>query len=236
MSDIEHRQETWDAVWSSPGMAPVNDTVIETIDLPSVSSVLEVGAGSGRNLLELRRRGKKAFYLDFSRVAARGFADRAPGWPVYQADARSLPFADSSFDLVYSLGLIEHFNDEDQVQVVREKFRVTREYVLMDTPQFFAPEMVLRRILMRLNRWPYGEEFEFSYPRLMRLVRAAEPNARLVKRYGRELVPLPRALKQSVYGRIPYRLRRLYLSIQGPFAFAWAGSIGLLFAKANAAR
>ncbi len=70
-------------------MAPVNDTVIEIIDLPSVSSVLEVGAGSERNLLELRRCGKRAFYLDSSRVAAHGFADRAPGWPVYQADARS---------------------------------------------------------------------------------------------------------------------------------------------------
>ncbi len=89
MSGIEPRQETWDAVWPSPGMAPVNDTVIETIDLPSVSLVLEVCAGAGRNLLELRRRGKRAFYMDYSSVAARGFADRAPGWPVYQADARS---------------------------------------------------------------------------------------------------------------------------------------------------
>ncbi len=70
-------------------MAPVNGTVIETIDLPSVSSVLKIDAGCGRNLLELRRRGKRAYYLDLSRVATRGFADLAPGWPVYQADARS---------------------------------------------------------------------------------------------------------------------------------------------------
>lgn len=87
-----------------------------------VGDVLDVGAGSGGNLGVLRDLGWNPTALEYSPAAA-GIV-RGRGMNVVRADARHLPFADASFDLVMSTDAWEHIDDD--AAVARESFRVAR--------------------------------------------------------------------------------------------------------------
>ena len=76
--------------------------------------VLEIGVGMGTDFLQWNRAGAYATGVDLTeecvaltraRLLVFGFPDEGR---VLQADAENLPFADSSFDLVYSWGVIHH--------------------------------------------------------------------------------------------------------------------------------
>jgi ubiquinone/menaquinone biosynthesis C-methylase UbiE len=87
--------------------------------------VLEIGCGTGSDLLQFAKHGALATGIDVTRrhveLARRRVGDLAV---VLEADARHLPLEDGSFDYVYSHGVLHH-SDEPQ-QVVREIFRVLR--------------------------------------------------------------------------------------------------------------
>jgi len=51
-----------------------------------------------------------------------------------RGDARDLPFADKSFDLVISSDMLEHLATEDRLIAFREMFRVSRRFVIMAAP------------------------------------------------------------------------------------------------------
>jgi SAM-dependent methyltransferase len=73
--------------------------------------VLEIGAGTGRQAQELRGRGfdVEAIEIPDSRYAA----DRA--FPITDYDGRHIPFADGSFDIVFSSNVLEHVPDLGQM-------------------------------------------------------------------------------------------------------------------------
>ncbi len=89
---------------------------------------LEVGAGSGRLSRLLALRGYATCCLDYS-IEALTYARThyegkgAPGVYVL-GKAEHLPFDDNSFDLVFSTGLLEHY--EDPMTIVFEMVRVLR--------------------------------------------------------------------------------------------------------------
>ncbi len=83
---------------------------------------LDVGAGSGGNLNVLRELGWETSALEYSPTAAQFTHGR--GIPVVRGDARVLPFADESFDLVMSTDMWEHVDDD--AAVARESFRVLK--------------------------------------------------------------------------------------------------------------
>lgn len=96
---------------------------------------LEVGCGSGGVSLYLHNRyGYDATLTDLSdsalAFARRNFEHHArrPGWEqavrFEKADALALPYADASFDVVMSFGLLEHFSDIEQP--IAEQLRVLR--------------------------------------------------------------------------------------------------------------
>lgn len=81
------------------------------------------------------------------------------------ADVRRLPFADASFDVVYSMGTIEHFDESEDA--VREMARVLKPggRVILGVPNRFDPFLrpVLVWLLWVLGHYGYG--FEKSYSR-----------------------------------------------------------------------
>jgi ubiquinone/menaquinone biosynthesis C-methylase UbiE len=72
--------------------------------------VLEVGAGSGRDLLELAAAGASGFVLDYSpaslELVRRQAQARGLQVGLVRADALALPFRDGAFDVVFHLGLL----------------------------------------------------------------------------------------------------------------------------------
>jgi SAM-dependent methyltransferase len=87
--------------------------------------VLEIGCGTGADLLQFAKHGAIATGVDLTARHVELARKRLGGHAVvHQADMRSLPFNDESFDYVYSHGVLHHSDEPERV--VREMFRVLR--------------------------------------------------------------------------------------------------------------
>ncbi len=87
--------------------------------------VLEIGCGSGCDLLQFAKHGAIATGIDRTpkhlELARQRVGNLAT---VTEADARRLPFPDASFDYVYSHGVVHHSDEPEKI--VAEIFRVLR--------------------------------------------------------------------------------------------------------------
>jgi SAM-dependent methyltransferase len=153
--------------------------------------VLEVGAGSGRDLLALAKEGAIGVVLDYS-PASLGLVQkqaRRQDVPVLlvRADALAMPFRDGACDVVYHQGLLEHFRDPAPLLV--ENARVTRSggRVVVDVPQTFHLYTVMKQAMILANVWFAGWETQFTPDQLERLVQRA--GLRVRRTYGEWMVP-----------------------------------------------
>lgn len=193
-STLEHWESYWkghanlEATYSTGGRL----TREILADGPVVGrAVLEVGAGSGRDLLGLARAGATGVVLDYSPASlelVRRQA-RSQGLPVHlvQADALRMPFRDGAFDVVFHQGLLEHFRDP--LPLLRENARITRRggRVVVDVPQTFHPYTAMKQILIAFGHWFAGWETQFTPGGLERVLAAS---GLAVKRtYGEWMVP-----------------------------------------------
>jgi 2-polyprenyl-6-hydroxyphenyl methylase/3-demethylubiquinone-9 3-methyltransferase len=73
------------------------------------------------------------------------------------ADARNLPFPAESFDFVFSVGLMEHF--EDPKAVLAEQHRVLRTggFLLVKVPQKYSVYTAIKKVMIHFGKWPYGD-------------------------------------------------------------------------------
>jgi glycosyltransferase involved in cell wall biosynthesis/SAM-dependent methyltransferase len=109
---------------------------IDALDVAG-KQVLEIGLGEGSESERLIRRGARWSGVDLTaesvaRVRARLALRELPYEQLRQASVLDLPFADDSFDLVFSHGVLHHVPDIKQAQ--REIYRVLRpagELVIM---------------------------------------------------------------------------------------------------------
>lgn len=153
--------------------------------------VMEIGAGSGRDLLALAKLGAKGIVLDYSPASLRLVKQQAEaqGIPVMfvQADATRMPFRDGAIDVSFHQGLLEHFRDP--MPLLRENARITRSggRVLVDVPQTYHLYTLMKNVLILLNRWFAGWETQFTVSRLERLVR--ESGLEVTRTYGDWMVP-----------------------------------------------
>jgi len=103
---------------------------------PSAASLLEVGCGTGFVLAALHAR-FPGIRLAGGELSAAGIdvaRARVPDVPVYQVDARRLPF-EREFDVVAAFDVLEHVDDDERV--LSEMARVAKSSggVLVSVPQ-----------------------------------------------------------------------------------------------------
>ena len=103
--------------------------------------VLDVGCGTGLSMEYFRERGAMTSGIDITFTSVKYANENR--LKAIEADARSLPYKDNSFDIVYSIGVIEHFNEtqralEEQVRVCRPGGVVIAVVPNLLTPYCFA--------------------------------------------------------------------------------------------------
>ena|GEM_PF-2752617 len=107
--------------------------------LPGFSGgkILDVGCGHGMMMEHFRRSGNQVYGIDITSQSIQH--NLLQGLTALEADARRIPFKDGTFDLVYSLGVIEHFDDtqtalHEQVRVCKPGGCVVAVVPILVTP------------------------------------------------------------------------------------------------------
>lgn len=121
----------WDKKWSEIFDHYQNDLrhayYIHSLLAANETHVLEIAAGSFRDMAELRRRGVGCEGMDFSSESAARARERFPDFSpfIHQMSAFSMPFPDKAFDVTYHNGFWILFSDGQIKDLAKEQARVT---------------------------------------------------------------------------------------------------------------
>lgn len=129
-----------------------------------ISSALELGCGTASTLATLARRtGARAVGIDRSPAAVAQARARYPRIDVQVGDLFDLQLPPKSFDLVYSVGLFEHFARAEQLRLLEVHAALATKYVCMMVPaDGILMNSILyfnKRILGRSGTWADEEVF-----------------------------------------------------------------------------
>jgi ubiquinone/menaquinone biosynthesis C-methylase UbiE len=151
--------------------------------------VLEVGCGTGTDLLQFARGGARVTGIDLTprsiEIARRRFEVYGYSGEFAIGDAENLGFPDESFDTFYSFGVLHHTPDTERA--IREAHRVLRrggQAIVMlyhRTSLYYGVGLMLKRGILK------GELMKRTPPEIMsRYVEYTETEGRpLVKAYTR---------------------------------------------------
>jgi SAM-dependent methyltransferase len=99
-----------DRHWWYRGRRRVLEGVIAGLALPATARILDAGCGSGRNMLELARRGEVSG-IELSEASVARARERHAG-DVLAGSVLDMPYPSDSFDLAVCLDVIEHLQDD----------------------------------------------------------------------------------------------------------------------------
>ena len=149
--------------------------------------ILDVGCGLGMTMDYFISKKNRVLGIDITPQSVK--ENRNRGLDVLEADARHLSFQDNLFDLVYSLGVIEHFSETELA--LKEKVRVCKPggVVVAVVPYLYTPYYlggIIFEFLTRTKydfRTTYGKVFSKMDFREM-LERAGCENVQVYPYYG----------------------------------------------------
>ena len=136
-------------------------------------------AKNTRILAWASRRGARAYGIDISEPTVR---QARVVFPAGQrrlrgavADVRALPFADGSFDLVYSMGTIEHFDETEHAVTEIARVLTPGGRAIVGVPNRHDPFLrpLLVALLHALGQYAYGDEKCYSRRALREMLEAA---------------------------------------------------------------
>jgi len=120
-NDYSHRNKSW--LHRKPFWRKImKETAAE--------SILEVGCNTGHNLVCIDGKGRDLYGIDINLPAVVHARKRLPDAMFSVNTAKSLPWKDNKFDLVFTMGVLIHQPDESLHMVMSEIVRCSKQWVL----------------------------------------------------------------------------------------------------------
>lgn len=95
-----------------------------------IKKILEVGANMGAQLLVLQTMGYQDLHgVEINEDAIALSKKTAPGIRISKGSAFDIPFADASFDLVFTSGVLIHISPDTIKDAMQEIYRTSRKYI-----------------------------------------------------------------------------------------------------------
>lgn len=190
-------KENWGREWEKYNKDPYfkpNRKVLEIIkkcfnQKLKGKKIMELGAGSGSDIVSLTKAGAKGFALDFSEEAIESIVFWAKKknckLQIIKAHIQKIPYPNKFFDMVYSVGLMEHF--ADIFPYLKEQIRVIKPggFLLIHVPQKYTLYTIAKHLRMHFGTHPFGWETEYSREDLIKL--AKKINQKVFCVFGTEL-------------------------------------------------
>lgn len=241
LAEVEQRflSEAW---FAQPSGGRPFSALIPYDELAS-KDVLEIGSGTGVHARLLADAGAKVTAVDLTPTAVELTGRRLElaglTADVLQADAESLPFADHSFDFVWSWGVIHHSESTDRViaeiaRVLRPGGRLALMVYHRSSITFWVNYVLYRGVvrggLLRerpdelANRWSDGViARHYTRDGLTAALspRFTDVETQVMGQLG-EAIPLPARARRPVARLVPRVLQRAVLRRFGWFLFATA--------------
>lgn len=151
------------------------DLVKNLVRQHNLKKTLDIGCGTGRLVAFLNQNNLAAFGIDNSQEAVKKANQINKSGSITKASATSLPFANSTFDLVTAISLIEHLSQKQAQQFLSETKRVLKPkgIIFLVTPNFATPI----RWLQDKNWFAYADPTHINFYTPSTL-------STLVKKYG----------------------------------------------------
>ena len=130
---MKNQQDHWNTKHRTGGVDHVSDNptsfAMEVMDIiPPMSTILELGCGTGNDSIGFARSGHSVKATDFSEVAIQNCQKRYKGTPNLEFElldiTQPLDFPNSSFDVVYARLSLHYFTDQVTRAVIGEIYRV----------------------------------------------------------------------------------------------------------------
>jgi SAM-dependent methyltransferase len=241
LAEVERRflAEAW---FAQPPGAPPFSGLIPFDDLHG-KDVLEIGCGTGVHVRLLAAAGARVAAVDLTPTAVELTRRRLElaglDADVREADAEALPFADGSFDFVWSWGVIHHSEHTDSVvaeiaRVLRPGGRVALMVYHRNSITFWGSYVLYRGVvrggLLRegpdalANRWSDGVIARHYTRRELETLLSPWFDGVETKVMGQigEAVPLPARVRRPAARLVPRSVQEALLRRAGWFLYASA--------------
>ncbi|HSZ64352.1 MAG TPA: pseudaminic acid biosynthesis-associated methylase [Terriglobales bacterium] len=110
-------------------------------DIPKSASILEIGCNLGNQLILLHEMGFQNLNgIEIQREIVKQAQSRLPGSCIVEGSALKVPFADASFDLVFTSGLLIHIAPQDLPVAMNEIYRCAKHWIWGF--EYYSPQMI----------------------------------------------------------------------------------------------
>lgn len=140
-------------------------------------SILEVGCNTGMQLILLQNMGFSNLNgVELQSYAVEQSKKYCKGINIVQGSGFQIPFPDSSFDLVYTHGVLIHIHPDDLLKIMSEMVRVSKKYIFgLEYYQDDIQELRYRGNEGFMWKADYCKLFQESFPGLKLLKKKMLP-------------------------------------------------------------